>query len=93
MPWQNWYNFSVSGMDQTQITMPFSEAIVRSMPVELSTRKEIGTLCAQMMLERVSVRMEKRITSLDWDWVDTGVGVAGFWDMDEGEGTGEGYVR
>ena len=46
-----------------------------------------------MMLERVSMRMEKRIASLDWDWVDAGVGVVGFWDMDEGEGPGERYMR
>ena len=45
-----------------------------------------------MMLERVNMRVETRITSLDWDWVDTGVGVAGFWDTDEGEGMGEGYT-
>ena len=53
MLWQNWYNFSVPGMDQTWITVPLSEAIVRSMPVELSVRKEIGTFCMRMMLERV----------------------------------------
>ena len=46
-----------------------------------------------MTLERVSMCVEKRITSLDWDWVDTGVGMAGFWDTDEGAGTGEGYTR
>ena len=93
MPWQNWYNFSVPGIDQTRITVPLSEAIVRSMPVELSMRKEIGSLCMRMTLERVSVHMEKRITSLDWDWVDVGVSVVGFWDTDEGEGMGEGFAR
>ena len=39
------------------------------------------------------LHVETRITSPDWDWVDAGVGVAGFWDTDEGEGTGEGYAR
>ena len=34
--------------------------------------------------------MEKRITSPDWDWVDMGVSVVGFWDMDEGRGLGRG---
>ena len=81
------------GTDQTQITVPFSKAIARSMPVELSARKEIGTSCMRMTLQRMSVHMEKRITSSDWDWVDAGVGVAGFWDMDEEEGMGEGYMR
>ena len=80
-------------MDQTRITVPLSEAIVRSMPVELSARKEIGSLCEQMTLERVNVHMEKRITSPDWDWVDVGVSVVGFWDTGEGEGTGEGFMR
>ena len=41
-------------------------------------------LCTRTTLERVSVHVEKRIKSLDWDWVDAGVGVAGFWDTDEG---------
>ena len=93
MPWQNWYNFSVPGMDQTQITVPLSEAVVRSMPAELSARKEIGALCMRMTLERVSVHMENRITSPDWDWVDVGVSVVRFWDTYEGEGMGEGFTR
>ena len=46
-----------------------------------------------MTLERLSMRVEKRITSPDWDWVDVGVGMVGFWDTDEGEGTGEEYMR
>lgn len=46
VPRRNWYSFSAPGMLQTRITVPLSEAVARSEPVELMERKEMGALCA-----------------------------------------------
>jgi hypothetical protein len=48
------------------MTVPFSDAVARSVPEALRERKEMGALCAWMTLETVRERVEKRRTSPDW---------------------------
>jgi hypothetical protein len=57
------------------MTVPFSDAVARSVPDELRERKEMGALCAWMTLETVRERVEKRRTSPDW-WGAVVVAVA-----------------
>jgi hypothetical protein len=83
-------------MAHTRITVPFSEAVARSVPVELMERKEMGDLCAWITLATVKERVEKRRTSPDWEVVDVVGGDAddGWVERGEvGDGTGEGYAR
>jgi len=48
------------------MTVPLSDAVARSVPLELIERKDIGDLCACMTLATVSERVEKISTSPDW---------------------------
>lgn len=56
--------------------MPFSEAVARSVPVELMERKEIGDLCAWITFATVRERVEKMSTSPDCCCVVKDVGGA-----------------
>jgi hypothetical protein len=91
-------------MLQTRITVPFSEAEARRVPVELIDKKEMGALCACMTLATVRDRVEKRRTSPDWasgvveadeGGLDTAVEVEDVCATrgDVGDGTGDGYAR
>jgi len=87
------------------MTVPFSEDVARSVPVELMDKEEMGALWAWMTLATVRERVEKRRTSPDWEAPE--VDEAGGTDEEElegcregwvdngdwGEGTGEGYAR
>lgn len=68
--------------------MPLSEAVARSVPVELIERKEMGDLWAWITFATVSDRVEKRITSPaceeDEDEEDGGL------SKEAGDGTGDG---
>lgn len=46
--------------------MPFSLAVARRVPVELSARQEMGDLWAWITFDTVNERVEKRRTSPDW---------------------------
>ena len=48
------------------MTVPLSDEVASSEPVELIERKESGDLCACMTFATVKVRVEKRRTSPDW---------------------------
>ena len=79
-------------MLHTRMTVPFSEAVARSVPVELMERKEMGALCAWMAFTTVSERVEKMWTSPFWGAdVEGGDGAeaAAASDVD-GDGTGDG---
>ena len=77
-------------MLQTRMTVPFSEAVARRVPVELMERKEMGALCAW-----IRERVEKRSTSPDCCCVDVGGGCVELCAArgEVGEGTGDGYAR
>lgn len=79
------------------MTVPLSEAVARSEPVELMERKEMGALCAWMTLATVSERVEKSRTSPVGCWAaapaEGGMDVAWLASGEVGEGTGEGYAR
>ena len=76
------------------MTVPFSDAVARRVPVELMERKEIGDLCAWMTFATVSERVEKRRTSpvVGAEEEAAGCWVAVAWER-AGEGTGDGYAR
>jgi len=82
-------------MLHTRMTVPFSDAVARSVPVELIARNERGALCAWMTLATVSERVEKRRTSPHCCGVpvEGGAVAGGAARGDVGEGTGEGYAR
>ena len=71
--------------------MPFSDAVARSVPVELIDRKEIGALCACTTLMTVLECVLYIMTSPD---CACEADVEGCWLMEddavEGEGTDEG---
>jgi len=92
VPRLNWYSFSALGMFHTRMTVPFSEAVARRVPVELMERKDKGVLCAWMALTTVKERVEKMWTSPFWGGeVDGGVGAEDVAEREvDGEGTGEG---
>lgn len=80
------------------MTVPLSEAVARSVPVELMERKEMGDLWAWMTLETVKERVEKRRRSpvccaADAAAGDGGGGEAGVASGESGDGTGDGYAR
>jgi hypothetical protein len=66
VPLLNWYSFSAPGTLHTLMTVPFSDAVARSVPDALMERNEMGALCAWMTFETVRERVEKRRTSPDW---------------------------
>jgi hypothetical protein len=76
VPRRNWYNFSAPGILHTRMTVPFSEAVARSVPVELIERKEMGALCAWITFDTVRERVEKRRTSPDCCCADEAEGGA-----------------
>lgn len=88
------------------MTVPLSDEVASSEPVELIERKESGDLCACMTFATVKVRVEKRRTSPDWCWEEvdddaTAVPALELEDekplavvaRDMGDGTGEGYAK
>lgn len=85
------------------MTVPFSDDVASSVPVELMERKERGALCAWMTLATVSERVENKRTSPDWfceagaEDVDAAAGAPAADGApasgEVGEGTGEGYAR
>lgn len=98
VPLLNWYSFSAPGVLHTRMTVPLSEAVARSVPVELIERNEMGDLCAWITLDTVKERVENRRTSPDWEAVGVvGGGAACEADcvanVEVAEGTGEGYAR
>jgi hypothetical protein len=74
------------------MTVPFSEAVARRVPVELMERKDKGVLWAWMALTTVKERVEKMWTSPFWGGeVEGGVGAEDVAEREvDGEGTGEG---
>lgn len=95
VPLRNWYNFSAPGMLHTRMTVPLSDAVASSVPVELIARKEIGALCAWMTFATVSERVENNRTSpVCCPACGGDVGCAdGCARGDVGDGTGDGYAR
>lgn len=77
------------------MTVPLSEAVASSVPVELIERKDMGDLCAWITFETVKERVEKRRTSPDCCCAEDVGGEEVDWLASEvvGEGTGEGYAR
>src|SRR6266702_3430534 len=94
VPRRNWYSFSALGTPHTRMTVPFSEAVVRSVPVLFNASAEIGALCARIIWETVRDFVEKSRTSPDAAAAEDGAGgVCDVAETSAGTGTGEGYAR
>jgi hypothetical protein len=74
------------------MTVPFSDAVARSVPVELIARNERGALCAWITLATVRERVENRRTSPHCCREVGDGAVAAVWveSGDVGDGTGDG---
>ena len=71
------------------MTVPFSDAVARSVPVELIASAAMGALCAAITFATVRVRVWKRRTSPELGVCDVeGVGVEV--EGADGDGSGEG---
>ena len=78
------------------MTVPFSEAVVRRVPVLFRARAEMGALCARMICETVRDLVKKSRTSPDAALAEEGWAGAACGEMaaiGAGGGTGEGYAR
>ena len=71
------------------MTVPFSEAVARSVPVALRASAESGALCARMSWVTVRDFVEKRRTS-PVGWVGGGEVGGGEGCVERGEGVGSG---